>query len=303
MTFDRDGNEFAPNTPLPQWLKHFAEQELKKGSSPHEGIQDLFRFREDKKAVEDRVKELRDRVGLDLVTEEFAKTSSNKKEATDSSDQVPGGLADGRPDSNFDPEQLAMGIKVEFEHTNDENLAKEIAKDHLVENAEYYTHLEEMEEKFAAARIQKLVSLANTLEDEGDVEGAKKIDAMLSNLSPKSVYDAKDKKCDKKCDCEKDSIFDEFPQIKKFIDNVCSSRQGHVGFHSILKMLRDERPEKIDVDNEELRDYIKDVIKKEKVELPESGDDVAGLNQITVFVVTEEDDGNKEVFDKPPTNI
>lgn len=50
-----------------------------------------------------------------------------------------------RPDSDYDPEQLAMGIEVEMEHTDDPAVAKEIAKDHLEELPDYYTHLDKME--------------------------------------------------------------------------------------------------------------------------------------------------------------
>lgn len=53
-------------------------------------------------------------------------------------DLIPGGLADGRPDSDFDPKQLAKGISIEVEHTKDKDLAKEIAKDHLTELPNYY---------------------------------------------------------------------------------------------------------------------------------------------------------------------
>ena len=49
------------------------------------------------------------------------------------------------PDEEFDPTQLAMGIEVEYEHTDDPDLAKEIAKDHLAECKDYYTRLKEME--------------------------------------------------------------------------------------------------------------------------------------------------------------
>ena len=73
---------------------------------------------------------------------------------------IPGGYADGRPDSDFDPEELAMGIEVEKEHvikfTDKGNMrkfkdidlskAKEIAKDHLCEIENYYSRLEAMEE-------------------------------------------------------------------------------------------------------------------------------------------------------------
>ena len=52
------------------------------------------------------------------------------------------------PDSKFDPEQLAIGIKVETEHTDDQEMAKQIAKAHLIEDELYYTHLLEMEKKY-----------------------------------------------------------------------------------------------------------------------------------------------------------
>lgn len=50
-----------------------------------------------------------------------------------------------RPDSDFDAEQIKMGIQVEREHTDDLNEAKAIAKDHLAEISDYYTRLKGME--------------------------------------------------------------------------------------------------------------------------------------------------------------
>lgn len=49
------------------------------------------------------------------------------------------------PDSNFDPEQLKMGVSIEKEHTNSTLVAKLIAKDHLTEDPKYYTKLKKME--------------------------------------------------------------------------------------------------------------------------------------------------------------
>jgi len=51
------------------------------------------------------------------------------------------------PDSKFDSEQLKKGIAVEKEHTDDEEIAKAIAKDHLTELPDYYNRLEKMEKK------------------------------------------------------------------------------------------------------------------------------------------------------------
>ena len=46
------------------------------------------------------------------------------------------------PDKDFDAEQLAAGIKVEKEHTDNELIAKAIAKSHLAENKSYYKLLQ-----------------------------------------------------------------------------------------------------------------------------------------------------------------
>ena len=60
-------------------------------------------------------------------------------------DIIPGGLADNIPDSEFIPEQVAKGVEVELEHTDNLDIAKEISKDHLIENDTYYDKLEIME--------------------------------------------------------------------------------------------------------------------------------------------------------------
>ena len=47
----------------------------------------------------------------------------------------------------YDPKQLKIGTKVEMEHTSNKNVAEKIAKDHLREFPDYYTHLLKMEAK------------------------------------------------------------------------------------------------------------------------------------------------------------
>lgn len=66
-----------------------------------------------------------------------------------SKELIPDGNAAHQPDSDFDPKQLAMGVKVEQEHTQNKALAKEIAKDHLAEIPDYYTKLIKMEKEAA----------------------------------------------------------------------------------------------------------------------------------------------------------
>lgn len=50
-------------------------------------------------------------------------------------------------EKDADPKQLKMGIKVEHEHINDDDVAKKIALDHLAEIPDYYTRLDKMEKE------------------------------------------------------------------------------------------------------------------------------------------------------------
>lgn len=55
----------------------------------------------------------------------------------------------GLSEDDVDPDQLRMGIEVEYEHTPDREVSKRIALDHLAEFPDYYTALAEMEQKLA----------------------------------------------------------------------------------------------------------------------------------------------------------
>ena len=61
-------------------------------------------------------------------------------------DIIPGGLADGKSEKDFNKNSLDKGIKVEMEHTTSKSIAKEIAMDHLTEDPKYYDKLEIIEE-------------------------------------------------------------------------------------------------------------------------------------------------------------
>ncbi|HEY9816538.1 MAG TPA: DUF5661 family protein, partial [Candidatus Obscuribacterales bacterium] len=73
-------------------------------------------------------------------------------------DHIPGGLGDLKVPSDFDPKQLAKGVKVEMEHTSDPDIAREIAIDHLTEDPKYYDKLEKIE-KHAAATSEEVKKL------------------------------------------------------------------------------------------------------------------------------------------------
>ena len=82
-----------------------------------------------------------------------------------SKEMISGGLASGKPDSDFNEKSIEQGAKVEHEHTNNDVVAREIAKDHLVEHPTYYPALHKMEnklegtEKKAEGEINKAVGL------------------------------------------------------------------------------------------------------------------------------------------------
>jgi hypothetical protein len=64
----------------------------------------------------------------------------------DYEDRLEGGLGDGAKPSDFDLEQVRMGVEVELEHGEDcPYQALEIAMDHLTELPDYYSRLDEME--------------------------------------------------------------------------------------------------------------------------------------------------------------
>lgn len=60
---------------------------------------------------------------------------------------IHGLLKPAYPDRHYNPRQLAIGTKIELEHTNNRLVAKRIAKHHLDEHPNYYIELIKMERK------------------------------------------------------------------------------------------------------------------------------------------------------------
>lgn len=67
-------------------------------------------------------------------------------------DKIKGGLADDVDPKALDAKALNEGRKVEMEHTSDKAVAKEIAMDHLVEDAKYYDKLKRIEKRASKRR-------------------------------------------------------------------------------------------------------------------------------------------------------
>jgi hypothetical protein len=76
-------------------------------------------------------------------------------------DAIKGGKADKIPISAFPKKKMEEGAKVESEHTDCPVVAKEIARDHLTEDINYYTKLKKMEKK---AMSHVLAAFADELE-------------------------------------------------------------------------------------------------------------------------------------------
>lgn len=87
-----------------------------------------------------------DSIRYSLTDEQREAAQSLISKAMAKEDIMPGGLADKKKPSDFNAKQLEKGIKVELEHTNNREIAKEIAMDHLAEIPDYYDRLENMEE-------------------------------------------------------------------------------------------------------------------------------------------------------------
>jgi hypothetical protein len=60
--------------------------------------------------------------------------------------RIIGGEADKQV-TDYDLDQVLMGLRIETEHTNDKFMALEITMDHLQEIPDYYTRLKKMEEE------------------------------------------------------------------------------------------------------------------------------------------------------------
>jgi len=73
------------------------------------------------------------------------KRVKNQWESKKQEDTLPDGLGDRLTIADVDPEQFRMGMEVEKEHTPDELLRTDIVLDHLAENPQYYTTLQQIE--------------------------------------------------------------------------------------------------------------------------------------------------------------
>ena len=97
----------------------------------------------------------------------------------------------------FIKKELQKGIKVELEHTDDKEMAREIAMDHLWEDPNYYLKLDKMEketnEMTDASSSGSYTSAFSTIKTKADIRkiyNAKLTEATDSSTSSAGAYDA-----------------------------------------------------------------------------------------------------------------
>ncbi len=92
-----------------------------------------------------------------------------------------GGAADNIDSSSFNSDDLEQGISHELEHTDNRDIATEIAKDHLIEDPNYYKKLESIE-AFNAFLLVKLIKIASDLDEAKQFHTADLIDQSIEKI-------------------------------------------------------------------------------------------------------------------------
>jgi hypothetical protein len=91
------------------------------------------------------------------------KQHSNTLSRAGQKDLLPGGKADNVPDREIPSKTLAEGQKHEREHTSNDQVAKEIAKDHLHEDPAYYKKVKMIEKAAQPEIIRRVTKSANSV--------------------------------------------------------------------------------------------------------------------------------------------
>lgn len=140
-------------------------------------------------------------------------------------DRIHGGKADDKTPEDFDIDDIRIGTAVEREHSNNPDIATEIALDHLEENPEYYDQLITS----GIADEEDAINLYDELKDDSDREKAK-ID-ILKNMEVDDDIDDEGEEVDiddeeeddlgtDKADIDDENdelINDDYPEVKEKI--------------------------------------------------------------------------------------
>lgn len=118
----------------------------------------------------------------DLVTSHQNDKHPLKEE--DPQNKVPGGLGDKLTAADVDQKELAMGLTVEAEHTDDPEIALEIVLDHLSEDPLYYTHMKEagLEEAVSGDAMKKLAGKSVEFSIQGKDYKKESVKAVIGSV-------------------------------------------------------------------------------------------------------------------------
>lgn len=108
---------------------------------------------------------------------------------TNKQDKIPGGLADDMKPEQFDRKALAKGLKSELEHTDDPQIAIEIAMDHLVEDPDYYEKLETIHDDESVKKPEEPEDFEKIIELSGSNHLALVDASIVKNLDLPSAND------------------------------------------------------------------------------------------------------------------
>lgn len=194
--------------------------------------------------------------------------SNDLTEAVNKPDLIPGGAADGMsiediarkwaPIYNMDyarildilKKQLEFGKLVELEHTNNNDMAEEIARDHLTEAADYYSYLEEMEQLFPSQNV----AVKPAQEDENFEP------EFLENPDKQEEHTCKgDGSCGGACHCNHDikpqTVEDKIKSLNQLADE---------GGSIIVTVISDADPTQEETLSNSANDYIMNIAAKIK---------------------------------------
>ena len=239
MPFGRD-YEYAKPSGMPSWMDDFADKELSReatGESPFHELRSLFNQNKALTAVEERVRELKDRIGLDLVRGAEEEPVIEKMASSKDSDLA----------------EFAMRLR----------------------------------------------DLADEYDSKGMRREADAVDFLLS-LTRKAA----DKPGPPMEEEASKPPFSEGSKVQKIIDNIATSRKGHVSPYAIMQQLRNEfrgdvEKEELDLESETVKQYIKDKLDEAKEEVEEMVDDVAGLG-VGLQTTQEDTDLEDKMFEPTP---
>lgn len=173
-------------------------------------------------------------------------------------EKLKGGQGDNRPDTDFDPKQLAIGVEDETgEHTPSKEVGKEIAKDHLTKDPNYYR-------KLKAAGIDEKRSLSEVIGSLLDADPIGAASGVVDKLAATGLKQIGSR-------FDKSPTGNQSPQTaghgyaKDYLDRLSSSMTPAEVLKRVLTTLEHEKIQNINNKNT-VKTSVEELLKKEIAE-------------------------------------